>query len=148
MADASLTALLNVARTSQDLRISAGGRAATVSLAISTHRPVTAAEISSMDRAQGRVDLDRERIEAGVDQIGNPPRLAKALNDAIDAYFGQAAPWLEKEMPAGRSDGKYAIDSDQLGRQDRAGGAKPSSPCAMRRWLKRQNARAPRATRR
>jgi methyl-accepting chemotaxis protein len=114
VADASLTALLNVARTSQDLRISAGGRAATVSLAISTHRPVTAAEISSMDRAQGRVDLDRERIEAGVDQIGSPPRLAKAMNDAIDAYFGKAAPWLEKEMAVGRADGKYAINSDQL----------------------------------
>ena len=114
MADASLTALLNVARTSQDLRISAGGRAATVSLAISTRRPVTAAEISSMDRAQGRVDLDRERIEAGVDQIGSPPRLAKAMNDAIEAYFGKAAPWLEKEMVAGRADGKYAINSDQL----------------------------------
>ena len=70
VADASLTALLNVARTSQDLRISAGGRAATVSLAISTHRPVTADEISSMDRAQGRVDLDRERIEAGWTRSG------------------------------------------------------------------------------
>ncbi|MEH2494773.1 methyl-accepting chemotaxis protein [Bradyrhizobium sp. AZCC 1678] len=114
MADASLTALLNVARTSQDLRISAGGRAATVSLAISTRRALTAAEISSMDRAQGRVDLDRERIEAGVDQIGSPPRLAKAMNDAIEAYFGKAAPWLEKEMAAGRNDGKYAIGSDQL----------------------------------
>ncbi|WP_108522166.1 methyl-accepting chemotaxis protein [Bradyrhizobium algeriense] len=114
MADASLTALLNVARTSQDLRISAGGRAATVSLAISTRRALTAAEISSMDRAQGRVDLDRERIEAGVDQIGSPSRLAKAMNDAIEAYFGKAAPWLEKEMAVGRNDGKYAIGSDQL----------------------------------
>ena len=114
MADASLTALLNVARTSQDLRISAGGRAATVSLAISTRRPLTAAEISTMDRAQGRVDLDRERIEAGVDQIGSPPRLAKAMNDAIEAYFGKAAPWLEKEMAAGRNDGKFAINSEQL----------------------------------
>ncbi|MEH2560241.1 methyl-accepting chemotaxis protein [Bradyrhizobium algeriense] len=114
MADASLTALLNVARTSQDLRISAGGRAATVSLAISTRRALTAAEISSMDRAQGRVDLDRERIEAGVDQIGSPPRLAKAMNDAIEAYFGKAAPWLEKELAAGRNDGKYTIGSDQL----------------------------------
>ena len=114
MADASLTALLNVARTSQDLRISAGGRAATVSLAISTRRPLTAAEISGMDRAQGRVDLDRERIEAGVDQIGSPLRLAKAMNDAIEAYFGKAAPWLEKEMATGRNDGKFAINSDQL----------------------------------
>ncbi|KRR07716.1 chemotaxis protein [Bradyrhizobium jicamae] len=114
MADASLTALLNVARTSQDLRISAGGRAATVSLAISTRRPLTAAEISSMDRAQGRVDLDRERIEAGVDQIGSPPRLAKAMNDAVEAYFGKAAPWLDKEVAAGRNDGKFGINSDQL----------------------------------
>jgi methyl-accepting chemotaxis protein len=114
MADASLTALLNVARTSQDLRISAGGRAATVSLAISTRRPLTAAEMSSMDRAQGRVDLDRERIEAGVDQIGSPPRLTRAMNDAIEAYFGKAAPWLEKEMAAGRNDGKFTIDPNQL----------------------------------
>jgi methyl-accepting chemotaxis protein len=114
MADASLTALLNVARTAQDLRISAGGRAATVSLAISSRRPVTAAEISTMDRAQGRVDLDRERIEAGVDQIGSPPRLAKAMHDAIDAYFGKAAPWLEKVMAAGRNDGNYGIGSNEL----------------------------------
>ena len=123
MADASLTALLNVARTSQDLRISAGGRAATVSLAISTRRPLTAAEISSMDRAQGRVDLDRERIEAGVDQIGSPPRLAKAMNDAIEAYFGKAAPWLEKEMAAGRADGKVRHQLRSTRRHDRAGGA-------------------------
>jgi len=114
MADASLTALLNVARTSQDLRISAGGRAATMSLAISTRRPLTAAEISITDRAQGRVDLDRERIEAGVDQIGSPPRLAKAMNEAVEGYFGKAAPWLEKEMAAGRAEGKYEINSDQL----------------------------------
>src|SRR5437667_5122292 len=76
-ADASLTALLNVARIAQDLRVSAGGRAATMSLAISTRRPLTAPELSSIDRAQGRVDLDRERIEAGVDQIGSPARLVK-----------------------------------------------------------------------
>jgi methyl-accepting chemotaxis protein len=113
-ADASLTALLNVARTAQDLRVSAGGRAATMSLAISTRRPLTAAEFSSMDRGQGRVDLDRERIEAGVDQIGSPARLAKPLKDAVDAYFGRAVPWLEKEMPAARGDGKYGINSDEL----------------------------------
>ncbi|WFU17418.1 HAMP domain-containing methyl-accepting chemotaxis protein [Bradyrhizobium sp. CB3481] len=114
MADASLTALLNVARTAQDLRISAGGRAATMSLAISTRRPLTAAEISITDRAQGRVDLDRERIEAGVDQIGSPPRLAKAMHDAIEGYFGKAAPWLDKEMATARADGNYAINADQL----------------------------------
>src|SRR5947207_2537693 len=113
-ADASLTALLNVARTAQDLRVSAGGRAATMSLAVSTRRPLTAAELSAMDRAQGRVDLDRERIEAGVDQIGSPPRLAKAMNEAVDGYFGKAAPWLEKEMAAGGAEGKYGINSDQL----------------------------------
>src|SRR4051794_9593347 len=113
-ADASLTALLNVARTSQDLRVSAGGRAATVSLAISTRRPLTAAEISVTDRAQGRVDLDRERIEAGVDQIGSPPRIVKAMNDAVEGYFGKVAPWLEKEIAAGRADGNYAINENQL----------------------------------
>jgi methyl-accepting chemotaxis protein len=67
-----------------------------------------------MDRAQGRVDLDRERIEAGVDQIGSPPRLAKAMNDAVDAYFGKAAPWLEKAMAAGRSDGNFGIGAGEL----------------------------------
>jgi methyl-accepting chemotaxis protein len=113
-ADASLTALLNVARTAQDLRVSAGGRAAAMSLAISTRRPLTATEISAVDRGQGRVDLDRERIEAGIDQIGSPARLVKAMKDAVDAYFGKAAPWLEKEIVAGRSDGKYGINSDEL----------------------------------
>jgi methyl-accepting chemotaxis protein len=113
-ADASLTALLNIARTAQDLRITAGGRAAVLSLGISTHRALTAAEHSAMDRGQGRVDLDRERIEAGVDQIGNPARLAKALKDAVDSYFGRAVPWLEKEMPAARGDGKYGINSEEL----------------------------------
>jgi len=111
-ADASLTALLNVARTAQDLRISAGGRAASMSAAVGKRRPMTAAEISSIDRGQGRVDLDRERIEAGVDQIGSPARLMKPLKDAVDAYFGVVAPWLEKEVLAGRSDGKYGINSE------------------------------------
>jgi methyl-accepting chemotaxis protein len=113
-ADASQTALLNIARTAQDLRITAGGRAGSMSPAISAHRPLTSAEISSIDRAQGRVDLDRERIEAGVDQIGNPARLVKAMKDAVEAYFGKAAPWLEKEMATARGDGKYAISSDDL----------------------------------
>jgi methyl-accepting chemotaxis protein len=111
-ADASLTALLSVARTAQDLRVSAGGRAASMSAAISTRRPLTTAEISAIDRAQGRVDLDRERIEAGVDQIGNPPRLVKPLKEAIDLYFGRAAPWLEKEVLAARNDGKYGVGSE------------------------------------
>jgi len=111
-ADASLTALLTVARTAQDVRVSAGGRAATMSQPISARRPMTAAEISSIDRAQGRVDLDRERIEAGVDQIGNPARLVKPLKDAVDAYFGEAAPWIEKEVLAARNDGKYGVKSD------------------------------------
>ena len=111
-ADASLTALLNVARTAQDLRVAAGGRAASMSPAISAHRAMTAAEISSIDRAQGRVDLDRERIEASVDQIGSPARLVKVLKNAVDAYFGQVAPWIEKEVLAGRNDGKYGISSE------------------------------------
>lgn len=113
-ADASQTALLNIARTAQDLRITAGGRAGSMSPAISARRPLTVAEISSVDRTQGRVDLDRERIEAGVDQIGSPPRLVKAMKDAVDVYFGKAAPRLEKEMPAARGDGKYTINSDEL----------------------------------
>ena len=33
---------------------------------------------------------------------------------SIEAYFGKAAPWLEKEMATGRNDGKFAINSDQL----------------------------------
>ena len=113
-ADASLTALLTVARTAQDIRITAGGRAAAVSLGVSMRRPLTAAELSSVDRAQGRLDLDRELIEAGVDRLGNPARLATALKAAVDAYFGGAGPWLEKAMPAARSDGKYAVNADDV----------------------------------
>ena len=113
-ADASLTALLNVARIAQDLRISAGGRAGTLSAPIAAHRPLTAAEFTTMDRNQGRVDVDRERIESDIDQLGNPARLAGAMKAAVDAYFGHAALVVDKELPAARSDGKYSITSDEL----------------------------------
>jgi methyl-accepting chemotaxis protein len=113
-ADASLTALLNIARTAQDLRVTAGSRAAAFTPALSTRRPVTTAELSSMDRAQGRVDVDRERIEAGIDQIGKPERLVKPLKEAVQGYFVDVAPVIEQEMPAARSDGKYKMSNDDL----------------------------------
>ncbi len=112
-ADASLTVLLNIARTAQDLRIAAGARGATASLAISMHRPMTAAEIAITDRSQGRIEVDRERIESDIDQIGNPERLAKAMKDAVDGYFGVTAAKIDKEMQAARGDGKYAVSSEQ-----------------------------------
>ncbi|MDB5501189.1 MAG: chemotaxis protein [Tardiphaga sp.] len=114
VADASLTALLSVARTAQDIRVSGGSRAATFSLPLSARRPLTAAEISTMDRGQGRIDSGRERIEATVDQLGKPERLAKPLRVAIEGYFGRVAPTMEKEMPAARSDGKYAMTSGEF----------------------------------
>jgi methyl-accepting chemotaxis protein len=113
-ADASLTALLNVARIAQDLRISAGARAAAMSPAISARRPMTAPEFTAMDRNQGRVDVDRERIESDIDQLGSPVRLTSAMKDAFDAYFGRAAQVIDKEMPAARSDGKFSIVADDL----------------------------------
>jgi methyl-accepting chemotaxis protein len=114
VADASLTALLTIARTAQDMRVTAGGRAAVFSLPLTARRPMKPGEISAMDRGQGRVDAGRERIETTVDQIGNPARIAQALKDAIQGYFGRALPLLEKEMPAARSDGKYTMASDDL----------------------------------
>jgi methyl-accepting chemotaxis protein len=114
VADASLTALLTIARTAQDMRVTAGGRAAVFSLPLTARRPMKPGEISAMDRGQGRVDAGRERIETTVDQIGNPARIAQALKDAIQGYFGRAVPLLEKEMPAARSDGKYTMASDDL----------------------------------
>ena len=113
-ADSSLAALLSLARTAQDLRVSAGSRAATLSPALSARRPLTAAELSLMDRMQGRVEADRERIEAAIDQLGNPSRIAAALKAATESYFGRAAVAVDKEMPAARSDGKYGIGADEL----------------------------------
>ncbi|WP_035670895.1 methyl-accepting chemotaxis protein [Bradyrhizobium liaoningense] len=113
-ADSSLAALLSLARTAQDLRVSAGSRAATLSPALSARRPLTAAELSLMDRMQGRVEADRERIEAGIDQLGNPSRIAAALKAATESYFGQAAVAVDRELPAARSDGKYGATADEL----------------------------------
>ncbi|WP_439372721.1 methyl-accepting chemotaxis protein [Bradyrhizobium sp. DASA03120] len=113
-ADSSLAALLSLARTAQDLRVSAGSRAATLSPALSARRPLTAAEISLMDRMQGRVEADRERIEAGIDQLGSPPRIAAAQKAATESYFGKAALVVDKEMPAARGDGKYGVNADEL----------------------------------
>jgi methyl-accepting chemotaxis protein len=113
-ADSSLAALLGLARIAQDLRVTAGSRAATLSPALSAARPLSAAEFALMDRMQGRVEADRERIEAGIDQLGNPPRISAAMKAAVDAYFGKAAAVVEKEMPAARSDGKYGLNADEL----------------------------------
>ncbi|MFK4490094.1 methyl-accepting chemotaxis protein [Bradyrhizobium sp. USDA 336] len=113
-ADSSLAALLNLARTAQDLRVSAGSRAATLSPALSARRPLTAAELSLMDRMQGRVEVDRERIEAGLEQLENPVRIATALKAATESYFGKAAVAVDKEIPAARTDGKYAGTADEL----------------------------------
>jgi methyl-accepting chemotaxis protein len=113
-ADASLTALLNIARTAQDLRVTAGSRAATFTQPLTMHRPATVAELSAMDRAQGRVDVDRERIEAGVDQIGRPERIVKPLKEAVQGYFAEVAPAIDQELPAARSDGKYKMSNDDL----------------------------------
>src|SRR5579883_762057 len=114
VADASLTALLAVARTAQDLRIAAGGRAATIANAITKRRPLGAPEIATVNRAQGRVEVDRERIEASVDQLGNPERLARALKEATDAYFGRAALMLEKELSAEQRDSAAGVNADEL----------------------------------
>jgi len=112
-ADASLTALLDIGRTAQDLRIAAGSRGATAALAISMRRPLTAAETAIVDRSQGRIEADRDRVESGVDQTGNPERVVKPLKEAIDGYFGAAAANIEKVMQVARSDAKYAISPEQ-----------------------------------
>jgi methyl-accepting chemotaxis protein len=113
-ADSSLAALLSLARTAQDLRVSAGNRAATLSPALTARRPLVTAEFSLMDRMQGRVEADRERIEAGIDQLGNPPRIAAAFKAASESYFGKAAPVVDREMPAARGDGKYGVTNDEF----------------------------------
>ena len=113
-ADASLTTLLNVARIAQDLRISAGARAATMSPAISARRPMTTPEFAAMDRNQGRVEVDRERIESDIDQLGRPARLASAMKEAFDGYFNGVALDIEKQLGSARADGKFTITSDQF----------------------------------
>ncbi|CCE04567.1 putative methyl-accepting chemotaxis protein [Bradyrhizobium sp. STM 3843] len=112
--DASLTTLLDVARTAQDLRVTAGARAATLSPAISARRQVVAAEKAIMDRAQGRIESDRDRIEAGVEQLGSPARLADALKDAKQAYFDRAAVIVDKEIATGLGDANFSLDAGQL----------------------------------
>ncbi|MFN5451327.1 HAMP domain-containing protein, partial [Bradyrhizobium sp.] len=108
------TTLLDVARTAQDLRVTAGGRAAALSPALSARRAVTPAEKAAMDRAQGRTEVDRERLEAGIDQLGNPERLLAAFKDARESYFGRAIPIVDKDIAAGLGDLNYSLNADQL----------------------------------
>ncbi|CCD86410.1 putative methyl-accepting chemotaxis receptor/sensory transducer protein [Bradyrhizobium sp. ORS 285] len=114
-ADSSLTPLLIIARTAQDLRLTAGGRAAMLSPVLGSKRPLTAAEISAMDRAQGRVEANRERIESSIDQIGNPPSVVQVMNEAVDGYFSKTAALIEKEVAASRSNGNYSLTPEELG---------------------------------
>jgi methyl-accepting chemotaxis protein len=88
--------------------------AATFTLPLGTRRALTAAELSALDSGRGRVDAGRERLEATLDQVGKPERLVKPLNAAFQSYFAEAAPLIEKEMAAARSDGKYTLTVDEL----------------------------------
>ncbi|WP_316180825.1 HAMP domain-containing methyl-accepting chemotaxis protein [Bradyrhizobium sp. SZCCHNRI1009] len=114
-ADASLTPLLSIARITQDLRITAGGRAAMLAPALGAKRPLAPAEYSNIDRAQGRIEVDRERIESSIDQLGNPPKVAQAMSEAVEAYFNNAAGLIEKEIAASRSNAGYTLSPEQLG---------------------------------
>ncbi|WP_409187931.1 methyl-accepting chemotaxis protein [Bradyrhizobium sp. RDM4] len=115
VADPSLTALLSIARTAQDMRTTAGGSVSTLSVPFGMRRPMRSDEIAAVDRARGRIEASRERIQATVEQIGSPARITKGLKDAIDGYFGQAVPAFDKEMAAARSDGKYTLTPDDFG---------------------------------
>ena len=113
-ADASLTALLGIARTAQDMRLTAGSRAAILAQPLAGRRPATPAEVSSLDRAQGRLDVERERIEAGIDQIGKPERLVRALGEAIQGYFAELSPRIDQDIASARNDGRYKMTSEDL----------------------------------
>jgi methyl-accepting chemotaxis protein len=113
-ADASLTALLGIARTAQDLRLAGGGRAAILSIPLGAGRTMTTAELSALDRSQGRIEAGRERLDAMIDQLGKPERLVKPFANSIELYFNQSAPMIEKQMPAARGDGKYSLTSNEL----------------------------------
>ncbi|CAL77224.1 putative methyl-accepting chemotaxis receptor/sensory transducer protein [Bradyrhizobium sp. ORS 278] len=114
-ADASLTPLLSIARITQDLRITAGGRAAMLAPALGAKRALSVAEQSGIDRAQGRIEVDRERIESSIDQLGSPPKVAQAMAEAVDAYFNNAAGLIEKEIAASRTNASYSLTPEQLG---------------------------------
>jgi hypothetical protein len=147
MADASLTALLNVARTSQDLRISAGGRAATVSLAISTRARLTAAEISVTDRAQGRVDLDRERIEAGVGPDRQPAAPCESDERRRRRLFRESRAVARKRDRGRTRRWQLRHQRESTRQHDRAGGAGLLRRARCRAGGGGRTRRAPRATR-
>jgi methyl-accepting chemotaxis protein len=113
-ADPSLSVLAAIARAVQDLRTAAGSRAATLNTGIGPGRPLSPAELATVDRLQGRVETDRARIEAGIDQIGNPPRLTEALRAAIAGYFGGAGPFLDRQVELARAGKPYTITIDEL----------------------------------
>ncbi|XUM21357.1 hypothetical protein ACRAVF_29155 [Bradyrhizobium oligotrophicum S58] len=71
--------------------------------AIGAKRPLAPAEYSSIDRAQGQIEVDREWIESSIDQLGNPPKVAQAMSEAVEAYFTNAPGLIEKETAASRS---------------------------------------------
>jgi methyl-accepting chemotaxis protein len=113
-ADPSLSALAAIARAVQDMRLAAGGRAAGLNAALGNARPLTPTELAGLDRLQGRIDANRGRIEAGIDQIGNPPRLVEAQRAATASYFGEAEPFLNHQIDLSRDGKPYTITIEQL----------------------------------
>lgn len=113
-ADPSLTSLMSIARTAQDMRATGGSRGALLFSATAAGRPMTQGELAAHDRLQGRLAGDRERIEAEIEQLGSPPRLTATYHEAVEAFYTNGQDVIDRLMERARGNGQFGAVADSL----------------------------------
>lgn len=114
--DPTILLMLQFARTVQDLRLGIGTRTAMLTPAIGAGRPLSATELTALDRLEGRIQADRKRAEASLEQFGRPPGVADAWATAVQAFFVEVEPVLVREVTNSRAGKPYEISTADLAR--------------------------------
>ncbi|WP_439599391.1 methyl-accepting chemotaxis protein [Falsiroseomonas sp.] len=101
-----------VARLSWDLR-DAGSRMITViATARGNARALTPAQLEIIAGSMRVLENNWRQLRLLAGLLGNPPRLAAAVEDVDRRFFGEAMTKIEALVAAGRVGGTYPMDSD------------------------------------
>jgi methyl-accepting chemotaxis protein len=109
--DGPLGDLMLVARLSWDLRDHASRRIVAVATALNSNRAMTATELETAVAAGRVMEATWARIRMVSGLIGNPPKLAAAIAEVDQRYFGEIARRTQGLVDAGRAGATYPMDS-------------------------------------
>lgn len=104
-----LASLVSIASMTWDLRDAASRRIVPVSTALSSQRALSPAELETIAAASGMIDITWRRVKNLVGVLGDPLRIAAAIEQVESQYFQEAARRTQDLIAAGRQGNAYPL---------------------------------------